>query len=49
LLSREYALITAHRTNIPSYGYNPMPMLPGVNLALAFHWDKPRSPIQRHD
>jgi hypothetical protein len=21
LLSREYALITAHRTNIPNYGY----------------------------
>jgi hypothetical protein len=46
LLSREYALITAHRTNIPAYGYDLMPMLRGVNLALVFHWDKPRSPIQ---
>jgi hypothetical protein len=46
LLSREYALITAHRTNIPAYGYNLMPALPGVNLALVFHWDKPRSPIR---
>jgi hypothetical protein len=41
LLSSEYALITGHRTNIPAYGYNLMPMLPGVNLPLAFHWDKP--------
>ena len=45
LLSREYALITAHRTNIPAHGYNLMPMLDGVNVT-KFHWHKPRSPIQ---
>lgn len=46
LLSRECALITAHRTNIPAYGYNLMPMLSGINVT-KFHWDGPRSPIQK--
>jgi hypothetical protein len=46
LLSREYALITKHRTNIPAYGYNLMPMLPGVNLPLVFRWNTPRGVSQ---
>jgi hypothetical protein len=45
LLSREYALITEHGTNLPDKGYNLMPMLPGVNIPLVFHWDKPRAVI----
>lgn len=45
LLPREYGLITAHRTNIPTYGYNLMPMLPGVNVT-KFHWDLPNGSIQ---
>jgi hypothetical protein len=39
LLAREYATITAHRTNDPAYWYNLMPMLVGVNIAAKFNWD----------
>ena len=48
LLSREYALITAHRTNIPAYGYNLMPMLSGVNVT-KFHRDSPQSYPAKHN
>jgi len=41
LLAREYALITAHRTNIPEYGYNLMPMLEGVNIPPKVRWHPP--------
>ena len=38
LLSREYALITERGTNHPDIGYNLMPMLVGVNIAVKFNW-----------
>ena len=41
LRKREFALITAHRTNVPTHGYNLNPMLPGVNIALKLDWDPP--------
>ncbi|MGB8403109.1 MAG: hypothetical protein WCE30_03420 [Mycobacterium sp.] len=48
LTKREYALITAHRTNIPAYGYNLMPMLEGVNIPKKITWDPPNGgDIQR--
>jgi hypothetical protein len=48
LLPREYALITEHRTNIPAYGYNRMPMREGVNIPRRFNWDPPgRGVIQK--
>ena len=46
LTPREYALITEHRTNIPAYGYNRMPMLEGVNIPRRFNWDPPGSGVR---
>jgi hypothetical protein len=41
LLSREYALIKAHPTNIPARGYNLMPTLEGVNIPRKVKWHPP--------